>query len=70
MEEKKSTYRGYTQAQNEATQKYQKENIERLYISVRKGEKDYYKNKAAACGMSLNEFVRLAMDEKIARDNL
>ena len=32
--DKKSTYRGYTPAQGRASQKYQKEHIERLYISV------------------------------------
>lgn len=70
MEEKKSTYRGYTQSQNKATQKYMRDNVDRLFIIVKKGEKDYYKSKASSAGMSLNEFVRVAMDEKIERDGL
>ena len=69
MDEKKSSYRGYTQVQNKATQKYIKQHLENIQLRVPKGRKDYYKDAAAAAGLSLNQFAVSAMDEKIARDN-
>ena len=67
-ENKKSTYRGYTEAQNKATQKYVKENLEDIKIRVPKGDREKYKQAAQARGYSLNKFALEAMDEKIARE--
>lgn len=53
----------YTQAQNKATQKYQKENLEQVRVWVKKGEKDRYKQLAAAAGLSLAEFLKQAVEE-------
>ena len=53
MEEKKSRY---TQAQNKATQKYQRENLEQINFRVRKGGKKYYQDAAAAMGLSMAQF--------------
>lgn len=52
-----SEYKGYTQKQNLATQKYQKENLEQLRLWVKKGKKDEYKAKAEAKGMSLTAYI-------------
>lgn len=68
-EEKKTTYRGYTPAQKEATRKYMKEHLEEFKVRLPKGRKDFYKQAASAAGMSLNQFAIAAMDEKIARDS-
>jgi len=65
-----SDYRGYTQAQNKATQRYQKEKLAQLGVRVKKGEKEKYARCAARAGMSLARFVVVAMDEKIERDGL
>ena len=70
MEEKKSTYKGYSQAQNRATQKYKQANYENIVISVKKGTRDKYKNAAAKTGLSFAQFALEAMDEKIERDLL
>lgn len=65
MEEKKSRY---TPAQNRATQKYQRENLEQINFRVRKGEKKKYADAAAAAGVSLVQFFIMAADEKIERE--
>lgn len=68
MEEKKSTYKGSSEAQRKAIAKYQSEKVEDIKIRVPKGRKDYYKDAAAAAGQSLNQFAIDAMDEKIERN--
>ena len=67
-EEKKSTYRGYTEAQNRATQKYVKEHLEDIKLRVPKGSREKYKQAAKDRGYSLNQFAIQAMDEKIERE--
>ena len=47
-------YKGYTEGQNKATQKYQKENLEQVRVWVRKGEREKYKAYAESKGLSLN----------------
>ena len=64
-EEKKSTYRGYTEAQKRATKEYFKNHLEEFKIRVPKGRKDYYKQQAELRGMSLNVFCIHAMDQVI-----
>ncbi len=66
-EEKKSRY---SESQKKATAKYMKAHLDDLKIRVPKGRRDYYKNAAAAAGLSLNAFAVSAMDEKIKRENL
>lgn len=53
----------YNQAQNKATQKYQKENLEQIRFWTKKGEKDRYKKLAESAGMSLAEFLKTAVEE-------
>ena len=67
MEEKKSYY---SQAQNRATQKYIKENLEEVKFRVRKGEKQRYKDAAQTAGLSMAQFFITAADEKIVNDQL
>ena len=58
----------YSKAQNKATQKYQKENYERINLAVSKGTKEYYRQEATKQGYtSLNEFIKEAIKEKIER---
>lgn len=65
MEEKKKRY---TPAQNKATQKYHRENLEQINFRVHKGEKQRYTDAAEAEGLSMAQFFILAAEEKIARD--
>jgi len=53
-------------ASTKAKNKYNKENYDRLYICVKKGEKDLYLDIAKNAGYhSLNEFVVSAIEDKI-----
>lgn len=52
-----SEYKGYTEKQGKATQKYLAENMERLQVWVKKGKKDEYKAKAESKGMSLAAYI-------------
>ncbi len=70
MEEKKSTYKGSSEAQRKAVAKYHAEKVDNIQIRVPKGQKDYYKAAADKSGLSLNQFTITALDEKIDRDNL
>ena len=69
MPEKKK--RQYSAAQNKATQKYIKENLEEIKFRVKKGEKDRYKHAAKKSGLgSMAQFFTTAANEKIERDGL
>lgn len=52
-----SEYKGYTEQQNKATQKYQQEHLEQVRFWVQKGKKEEYKAKAEAKGMSLTAYI-------------
>lgn len=52
-----SEYKGYTQQQNKATQKYLSEHKERLQLWIDKGKKAEYIQKAKAKGMSLTAYI-------------
>lgn len=60
----------YTEAQNKATQKYIRENLEEIKFRVKKGEKDRYRVAAERAGLSMARFFLDAADEKIAHDGL
>lgn len=51
-----------------AKNKYNAANYDRLYPVVPKGRKAVYEEAAKAAGMSLNEFVVEALEEKVERD--
>lgn len=57
----------YSQAQNQATQKYHAEKLEQVRFWVKKGTKAQYETAAQSLGMSLAEFLRLAISEKMER---
>lgn len=50
-----------------AKNKYNSANYDRLYPYVPKGRKQIYEAAAKALGLSLNEFIIAALDEKIER---
>lgn len=59
--------RPYSQAQNKATQKYIKENYERISLSLQKGYKERWKAAADAAGESLTSFIVKAVEMRIAQ---
>ena len=60
-------YKGYTEAQNKATQKYKQANTENLTITIRKGGKQSLREVAEAAGQSMAEYVCDAVNEKAGR---
>ena len=60
--------RGYSQAQNKATQKYIKNNYDSVMIRLPKGKKEAIKNHAESQGESLNGFISRAIDETMQHD--
>jgi len=57
-------------AATKAKNKYNAENYDRLYSYVKKGRKVVYEEAAKAAGVSLNDYITTAIEEKVARDLL
>lgn len=68
-EEKKTAYKGNTDARRRASSKYLHETVEDIRIRVPKGQKAIIKAHAESVGESLNQFVIRAINEQITRDN-
>ena len=66
MEEKSEKRK---EQQRKASEKYLKEKVEDIRIRVPKGHKATYAQAASDLGISLNQFVIDAMNEKIERSN-
>ncbi len=60
--------RAYSQAQNKATQKYVKENYERVALSFKKGYKERWKAAADAAGESLTSYIIKAVEMRIEQE--
>lgn len=59
----------YSQAQNRATQRYIRENLEEIKLRFRKGKKDEIRKHAAIYDQgSMNAFINRAIDETMQRD--
>lgn len=52
----------YTEAQNKASQKWQKDNMDRVYLKVRKGKKEAYQELCESTGESLSGIIQRLMD--------
>ncbi|MBP1992563.1 transcriptional regulator [Paenibacillus eucommiae] len=62
MDEKKGS------AATRAKNKFNAANYDRLYPYVKKGRKAVYEEAAAAAGVSLNDYIITAIEEKIERE--
>lgn len=60
----------YSQAQNKATQKYIKENLEEVRFRVKKGERATIKQEADNNGQSMAQFIIQAINERAGRQIL
>ena len=56
----------YTEAQREATARYNKKTYDRIDLVVKKGKRDRIKRCAASLGNSTNQFINDAIDKAIA----
>ena len=54
----------YTDAQNRATQKYIKENLEEVRFRVKKGEKALLQNAAKEAGQSMAQYLIQSVNER------
>lgn len=57
-----------TEAQARASEKYEREKVERVFVRIPKGKKALLEEHAASCGESINAFINRAIDETMARD--
>lgn len=57
-----------SKAQQKATQKYIKNNYDRLELRIPKGERESIKQHAEKMGESLNQFLIRAVQETMRRD--
>lgn len=55
----------YSEAQKKATNKWIKENYERINITLPIGTKEVWKAKADELGLSMNDFIRKCVQEKL-----
>lgn len=62
-----SKYTGYTDRQNKATQKYQKENLEQVRFWVTKGKKEEYKKFAESRGLSLTALIVQLIEREMGK---
>lgn len=53
----------YTQAQNKATQKYQKKAYDSIQFRVKKGLREKYNEYAAKRGLSLSAYIQQLIEE-------
>lgn len=65
-----SRYKGYTQAQGKATQKYLEENMEQVRIWVRKGERDALKEEAKKNDQSMTQYIIQAVNDRAGKQLL
>lgn len=56
----------YTEAQREATARYNKKTYDRIDLVVKKGRRDEIKRYAASLGKSTNQFINDAIDRAMA----
>lgn len=59
----------YTDAQKEATARYNKKNYDRISVVVPKGQRQVIADFAAKQGKSLNRFIRDAIDEQMNKSS-
>jgi uncharacterized protein (DUF1778 family) len=54
-----------TKAQQKANRKWNENNLERIYLTVKKGQKSIIENAAKQNNQSVNAFINQAITEKI-----
>ena len=57
-----------SKAKQKANRKWNENNLERIYVTVKKGQKSIIENAAKQNNQSVNAFINQAIQEKIERD--
>lgn len=60
--------RKYTDAQKKSAKKWDAANLDRVSIAMAKGKKDEIKAAASAAGESMNQYIVMAIDQRMERD--
>lgn len=60
----------YSEAQKKASMKYNRKNYERIYMYVLPEDKKAWQSEADRRGVSLSEFVKKCVSDKIFHDNM
>lgn len=58
----------YTESQKKASLKYAKEKLKRVPLDLKKDEYDRLSEAAKSSNMSINGFIKAAINEKISHD--
>lgn len=59
----------YTESQKKASLKYARENLKRVPLDLKKEEYERLSEAAKSVGMSINGFIKAAINEKIVHDS-
>lgn len=59
----------YTESQMKASNKWIKNNYDRINITLPKGQKEIWKKEADNAGLSVNDFIRKCVSEKIEKNS-
>ena len=54
-----------SESQKKATRKWNESNLDRIYLVMRKGEKDKIKSSAERCGESINTYIKKAIEARM-----
>ena len=60
----------YSDAQREATERYNRKTYERIELKVKKGQKDYIQKAAASVGKSVNRFILDLVAKETGNDEI
>lgn len=57
-----------SKAKQKANRKWNENNLERIYVTVKKGQKSIIENAAKQNNQSVNAYINQAINEKMERD--
>ena len=62
-------YKGFTLARQKANDKYMSEKIDSISVYVPKGQKDIIKSAAASAGISMNQYIVEAINDRLQKES-
>lgn len=58
----------YTKARKQGNQKWDAANLDRISVALEKGKKDMIKAAAACHGETMNQYIKIAIDNRLAQE--
>lgn len=62
-------YKGFTLARQKANDKYMSEKIDSISVYVPKGQKEIIKSAAASAGISMNQYIVEAINDRLQKES-